>query len=195
MIRDPVGLATSFYEWVWRDVFSREELDVILEMLEGDELEPGLLSRDNTVPNTDIRVTDIKMHHLNDENSWIFDRLDSAIHWANDNYYNFDLTGYNFFQYGVYDSAKGGHYGLHSDCFWGGKSVVNGLQRKLSMTVLLDDDYEGGEFVLQNGRRETIETVPGRAIMFPSFMIHGVERVTKGCRKSLVVWVLGPQWR
>jgi PKHD-type hydroxylase len=73
--------------------------------------------------------------------------------------------------------------------------------RKLSLTLLLNDDnddFEGGEFQINNGKQETPITVDmfkGRAVLFPSFMIHRVKPVTKGVRKSLVVWVLGPKFR
>jgi PKHD-type hydroxylase len=32
-------------------------------------------------------------------------------------------------------------------------------------------------------------------IIFPSFMIHRVAPVTKGKRKSVVVWVTGPKFK
>jgi PKHD-type hydroxylase len=69
--------------------------------------------------------------------------------------------------------------------------------RKLSLTLLLNDDFEGGEFQVNDGKEEMAITVPmnkGRVVLFPSFMIHRVKPVTKGVRKSLVVWVLGPKF-
>jgi len=35
----------------------------------------------------------------------------------------------------------------------------------------------------------------GDIIVFPSFMVHRVKPVTKGTRKSIVIWVLGPKFR
>ena len=69
--------------------------------------------------------------------------------------------------------------------------------RKISMTVCLNDDYEGGELQMCSyGRTEhTIEAPPqgkGTIIVFPSFMDHQVTPVTKGVRYSLVTWFTGP---
>ena len=48
------------------------------------------------------------------------------------------------------------------------------------MTVVLNDDYEGGEFeFLGNG---TIKEKMGTVIVFPSYMQHRVLPVTKGVR-------------
>jgi PKHD-type hydroxylase len=72
--------------------------------------------------------------------------------------------------------------------------------RKLSIAMLLNtpgEDFEGGEFQI-NGWRENkpinIDIRKGRIIAFPSFMIHRVCPVTKGVRKSLVIWVSGPKF-
>jgi PKHD-type hydroxylase len=71
--------------------------------------------------------------------------------------------------------------------------------RKLSLTLLLSDpdtDFEGGE--LQFGHETTAESAKikkGTLILFPSFELHQVTPVTKGVRKSIVVWILGPKWK
>ena len=69
--------------------------------------------------------------------------------------------------------------------------------RKLSMTVCLNDDYEGEGLQMSSyGRTEhTIEAPPhgkGTIIVFPSFVEHQVAPVTKGVRYSLVTWFTGP---
>lgn len=70
--------------------------------------------------------------------------------------------------------------------------------RKLSMTVLLNEDYQGGDFqfACSNKGKVNIETPTfnkaGSIIVFPSFMEHRVAPVTKGTRYSLVTWFLGP---
>ena len=69
--------------------------------------------------------------------------------------------------------------------------------RKLSMTVCLNDDYEGGELQMCSyGQAECKITAPpqgkGTVIVFPSFIEHQVAPVTKGVRYSLVTWFTGP---
>ena len=202
LIRDVEGQSGGFYPWVWRsEVFSREELGVILENYSDNGLYPaGVIQADSqsdVIAIDDIRSSDINMHYMNEDNKWIFDRLDQVITWANENFYRFDLTGYSVFQFGVYDADKGGHYGLHMDTYIGANSLKNGQQRKLSLSILLNDDFEGGEFVITTGgnKEEAIKLDPGMAVIFPSFIVHGVKKVTKGVRKSLVVWVQGPPFK
>jgi len=73
--------------------------------------------------------------------------------------------------------------------------------RKISFTILLNDEFEGGEFELEAGspanpeRIHTVDLKKGDAILFPSYTWHRVQPVTKGTRHSLVGWVRGPQWR
>jgi PKHD-type hydroxylase len=70
--------------------------------------------------------------------------------------------------------------------------------RKLSFTLLLNDDFEGGEFMVNLGNENDaihVEIPKGRLIAFPSFIIHSVKPVTKGFRKSIVIWVSGPKFR
>ena len=65
--------------------------------------------------------------------------------------------------------------------------------RKLSLSLLLNDDYEGGELeVFPNG---PMKLPKGTMIFFPSFQCHQVLPVTKGTRYSLVMWFSGKPWQ
>ena len=65
--------------------------------------------------------------------------------------------------------------------------------RKLSLSLLLNDDYEGGELeVFPHG---PMNLSKGTMVFFPSFQAHQVHPVTKGTRYSLVVWFIGNPWR
>ena len=102
---------------------------------------------------------------------------------------------------------KGGFYNFHKDGRGDHLSVydmpnnkfLHGNVRKLSMTVLLNEDYEGGEFqfITYNREKYEISTLEefnktGSIVVFPSFTEHRVAPVTKGIRYSLVVWFIGP---
>jgi predicted 2-oxoglutarate/Fe(II)-dependent dioxygenase YbiX len=77
--------------------------------------------------------------------------------------------------------------------------VERAVHRKLSMSIFLNEDYDGGEFDICTGNQQnkvnSFKEYPGSAIIFPSFMCHRVRPVTKGIRKSLVVWFTGPNWK
>ena len=77
----------------------------------------------------------------------------------------------------------------------------NGMIRKLSFTLCLNDDYEGGDFsicethpISEKTKVKSFALKKGEMIIFPSHTWHKVNKVTKGIRKSLVGWVVGNQW-
>ena len=64
------------------------------------------------------------------------------------------------------------------------------------MQLSSPDEYEGGE--MQFMINQNIITAPkekGTAIIFPSFALHRVTKVTSGSRKSIVGWIAGPPYR
>jgi len=112
--------------------------------------------------------------------------------------WNFDLTAIEPIQYGEY--AKTQEYSWHVDQH--NKPYSDGMIRKISFSVFLNDDYEGGEFDLEIGspkqenRLRTFAKLPeNQMIFFQSDFWHQVRPVTKGVRKSLVGWVLGPKFK
>tara|TARA_R100001509_G_scaffold36566_1_gene19634 strand:+ start:1605 stop:2150 length:546 start_codon:yes stop_codon:yes gene_type:complete len=66
-------------------------------------------------------------------------------------------------------------------------------ERHLSISICLNNDYEGGEFVfdIPSGHYTVPQNV-GDAVVFPSnFMFpHQVNKITKGTRYALIGWVI-----
>ena len=99
-------------------------------------------------------------------------------------------------KYGV-----GGFYGFHTDSYSSHFfKDSHGKVRKLSMSVQLNDDYEGGELQVARISRgeiqiDTMEKAKGTVIVFPSSLEHQVKKVTSGERYSLVAWFKGPPLR
>ena len=73
------------------------------------------------------------------------------------------------------------------------------LVRKLSFVLQLSDpdDYEGGNLQLldESGNNYFAPRKRGTMILFDSRTQHRVLKVTKGRRKSLVGWTVGPRWK
>jgi len=112
-----------------------------------------------------------------------------------DAHWNFKIGGIEPVQYGVYD--VGGTYSWHVDQH---PRPVQGNVRKISMSLFLNDDYEGGEFDLElyspaeEKRYRTFKLPAGSAIFFQADQWHRVRPVTSGVRKSLVAWFYGPPY-
>ena len=125
---------------------------------------------------------------------------------------NIDGESMQFTQYG-----EGEFYGWHNDAGISGhyKPVSVGnhhegrtqdylnekleLVRKLSFVVQLSDpdDYEGGnlQLIAEDGKSYFAPRKRGTVVVFDSRTQHRVLKVTKGLRKSLVGWVVGPRWK
>ena len=89
---------------------------------------------------------------------------------------------------------KGGFYDWHMDL------DVNGTHeppvRKISMTILLSDPstFKGGQLEFME-KNKVPELKQGQAIFFASFIRHRVAPVTKGMRRSLVMWFGGTPFK
>ena len=112
---------------------------------------------------------------------------------ANNNHFGFDgmrLTEVAQFTHYL----TGGFYDWHMDNDVLGKHEPP--VRKISKTLLLSDPstFEGGELeFMQNGKTAKLKQC--QAIFFASWLQHRVKPVTKGERKSLVMWFGGPPFK
>ena len=93
----------------------------------------------------------------------------------------------------VSEYSKGQFYHWHTD-----SSIDMSTEpavRKLSMTLLLNDpsEFEGGN--LEIAGKNMLHMKQGHAAIFASFLQHRVTPVTKGVRKSLVVWFGGEPFK
>ena len=90
---------------------------------------------------------------------------------------------------------KGGFYDWHmdSDTAFAHEPTV----RKISMTLLLSNpsEFKGGELQFMDKATTARDLKQGQAIFFASFLRHRVAPVTKGVRRSLVMWFGGPPLR
>ena len=143
--------------------------------------------------NDAIRKSEVGWVPKNEEFGWMYQRLGNLVAEANNEMWNFHLAGMaELIQYAVYP-PDGGHYSWHMDTGPGKFS-----RRKISITVQLcdTDEYVGGELQMKIGAGEkTFPRGKGMTCIFPSYLLHRVTPVTKGYRKSLVLWVTGPPFR
>lgn len=110
---------------------------------------------------------------------------------ANQQAWKFHVTHSNQTDYLKYD--KHGHYLAHVDTFIKPNEQET---RKLTVLMFLNDDFEGGRLFIQNGHEKIYPPQgPGTCLVFPSFLLHGVEPVTKGIRRSIVTWLVGPWFK
>lgn len=142
-------------------------------------------------PREDLKIRGTTIFGLepSKENEWIFQRLMDAVIQANFDLWGFDLFGFcegiHLLKYGVKD-----HYDWHMDI---GSHLLS--QRKLSAVLQLSDEseYEGG--TLEFFKRGEASKKQGTLILFPSFMVHRVQAITKGTRYSFAAWISGNPYK
>jgi PKHD-type hydroxylase len=141
-----------------------------------------------------IRSSSVKWIPKDKEWEWLYDKLIAMITEANNAVWNFDLyTILDDIQYTEYHASNDGHYNWHQDIGPGALST-----RKISITVQLSgpDEYEGGDLeYLRGSSPEQAPRGKGVVFIFPSFMMHRVTPITKGVRRSFVLWVGGGHYK
>ena len=140
----------------------------------------------------EIRRVDQFELELNAETAWIWNKLMQGITVANIEHFKYEILGITHgLQLLKYNSEDKGFYDWHVDIGDGQAAT-----RKLSSVTMLSDpsDYEGGELMINtNGLIIQGDDEQGAVNMFPSYMLHKVEPVTKGERWVLVIWVHGTE--
>jgi PKHD-type hydroxylase len=182
---------TNYY-W-FNDAFSLDELKKI-ELLTNDiPYQYGGVGELNSARlESNYRSSKIKWCPQTQNWEWVYDKLAAMIKEANEMLWGFDLYHMReLIQYTEYN-GNGSQYDWHMDC---GLGIQN--QRKVSVTVQLSspDDYEGGDLEFNLGQILRAPKLQGCAVIFPSFFLHRVTPVTKGTRKSFVLWVGGEPYK
>jgi PKHD-type hydroxylase len=182
----------------WEGFLSQEDINLILAQPEWLNLEDGCVggTGGGSDVNPEIRASKIAWIGQKPELFHIWEKLANVVAEINRRYFHFDLTGFHEpMQLGVYTENQQGHYDWHTDA----APTDNSVPRKLSIAMLLSDpsEFEGGEFQVKthSDTAQTLDTQKGRAWFFPSYTLHRVAPVTKGVRRSLVLWVGGPAFK
>lgn len=181
----------------WEDFLSKEEINRILALPNWLTAEKARIGGDSGgVLNLNVRRTDVSWMQVTPDTEDIWKRLSNTISEVNRRYFHFDLNGcYEPAQLGIYKAGDEGHYNWHIDA----DMTDCAVPRKLSMSLLLSDpsEFEGGELQvkIRGDEAVTLKMEKGRAWFFPSWVLHRVTPVTKGVRRSLVLWVGGPPFR
>ncbi len=154
-------------------------------------------------PDKKVRISEVFWS----TDQWIYDLTFPYMYEANKTAgWNLNIKAAESMQLTRY--RKGGFYSFHKDGNADhlsaydnpGNTFMHGHVRKISMSIILNDNFEGGAFEFASyGKEECtitpIEAKAGDMIFFCSGMEHRVAPVTKGVRYSLVNWFVGPPVR
>ena len=188
--------------YFWKSEISHENCQKIINLSEDNWNEASTFASEVDIQmKVGVRKSDIVWI----TEQWVYDLIWSYMYEANENAgWKYDIVAAESCQITRY--TKGGFYSWHKDANGSHNTARNlpnnkflhGNSRKLSMSILLNDDYVGGDFQMhgpsERGREVAFTPVSGEGsvIVFPSFIEHQVTPVTKGIRYSLVTWFVGP---
>jgi len=188
MFLDPI-------HFIKEEAFSKSFCEKIMNIGYQKKLELAKIQDGNQV-NRKSHVTFIQDKDIESEVTKVVNEVNEKTGW------NFLLREFEPLQYTIYNVRD--HYDWHIDSH--GKPYKNGLIRKLSFTICLNDDetlnnnYTGGDFEIclphpyhNKNKYFRFRKVfkQGTIIIFPSHIWHKVHPVVSGTRKVLVGWVVG----
>ncbi len=178
------------YSAFWEKGFTDEELDSIRHIGDGLKMDEATVDGSNLLP----QIRRSKTGWIaQPQCPMIYDRLAFIARRLNGQFFDFNINGFvEDMQYTVY-GPEGEHYDWHVDSGPG-----NIAPRKLSMVLQLSDpsEYDGGDLELMYGNAPFVtKKERGLVYAFPGYMLHRVTPVTRGTRRTIVVWVAGPRFR
>jgi len=187
------GVMTEREEMLWwyiEDALSPTLCDSMIEGFEKFTSEKALVgSQEPNKPILNLNIRDVNKLNL-PFTTGIGATLAGTGLYMNSVAWKFDLTSQNQTEYLRYDEH--GHYRDHIDS----RMEPGNIVRKLTVLAFLNDDFEGGKLYLKiSGEKVYPHQKKGTVIAFPSFIMHGVEPVISGVRRSIVTWLLGPWFK
>ena len=177
--------------WYWEKEISHEICQKIINLGKEKWERAITIDKEVTDKNRKSEVAWIK-------EQWVYDLIWGYMMSANEQAgWKYDIVAAESCQVTRY--TKDGFYTWHKDGMGSHKEVNNEPDnkflhdntRKLSMSIVLNSDFEGGDFEMN----EVLKLEEGSIVVFPSFIDHRVTPVTKGIRYSLVTWFVGPPFK
>ncbi len=174
-------------------LFTPEQCQLIINAGKSEPVENGQVGGGaKGVVDTKTRTSHISWIPFN-KMPEMYSTLEQIVNKTNNNHFGFD--GIKITEQAQYtEYPAGGFYDWHID------SDINGINeppvRKISMTCLLshESEFEGGGLELMSDGK-IARPKQGQAIFFASYIRHRVIPITKGIRKSLVMWFGGPSFK
>ena len=170
-------------------LLSQDEVDLFLDYLVETDPEPARIHTQGEKTEKKV-IRDAEIRFIDQKEERLYRILNKVAMSAN-KYFKYDITGIEKAQIINYKAPSNG-YEYHMDIGPEGTAAT----RKISMSLLLNDDFEGGEICFRNSEYERC-TLPeiGEAVIFSSFLPHKVKPITKGKRFVVVAWFTGPPFR
>lgn len=178
--------------------FTADECNQIIDT-NADNLEEGTVNGNDTLEGQKavlkLRKSKVKFLTLDSPCGYLLKKMADRVKDLAEIYYQTYLSSFEAIQLAEYH--KNDFYNWHTDATGG---IDSHIQRDISASLILSkkSDYTGGslQFVVPEKISDSNIITPkdveeqgqGTLIMFPSTLIHRVDKVLSGTRHSLVLW-------
>ena len=154
-------------------LFSKEECNYIINLSkELNKINPFGKSN-HASKNKNFKVNyDVWVINRNDKTQWIFDKI--QMYFTNETNIKIKKELDKIY---IHKYIKGQQFGKHADTYY--KTQIH------NVGVCLNNDYDGGEFVLYNPEEQLPKEI-GNIYTFPSQRMHEVKEILEGERWSII---------
>jgi len=180
---------------------SREDCQSLIDLFERnkDFLKKGMVGTEAREETTSRNVEVIGFNHefelydYTEKDQYLRDTIVNWVIELNNETYKLNVDEIEDITFGKY--SEGHFYIPHYDTF----PAVGKRHRKISFSILLNDDFEGGKLHFPGFGKEKdgSDKIPmleaGQLCIFPSWLLHEVQPVTKGVRYAIFGWLEGPR--
>lgn len=189
----PVTKNDDLTTWIYDDVLTEKDCDMLIKLYtQAPDESAGIGGGTKGTVDKSIRNVNKVILPVH---KGIGARLAAVGLDANAQRWKFDIKKANQAEFLKYP-AGGGRYKGHLDTFLSKDEKNQEECRKLTVLAFLNDDFKGGKFFLQTGHEKFYPPQKkGTVLVFPSFLLHGVEDVEEGERYSVVCWLVGPWFK
>ena len=181
--------------WIVKGALHPARCDEIIKTSKSEKEVVAYTSEANETKTQEEVLKDIKALDTRNSNvvwlnkPWINKLIEPYLRSANEQAgWNFNINVVENTQFTIYNVGQ--HYTWHVDQFedpFKSQTILNGKTRKLSTTLLLNDDFEGGHLVL--GKNTVVKPLAGTAVFFDGVNIeHSVTKNSGGDRYVIAGW-------
>jgi len=188
------ALKTDLTCWVYTDVLTSSDCDAVVKVFTNLKYEDAKIGDRLEQSSLDKSIRNVKKLVL-PTHMGIGAILTAVGINANFQRWKFNVEKANQCEF-LHYPAGGGKYKGHIDTFLTNTEYNMKECRKLTVLAFLNDNFTGGKFFLQTGNEKFYPPQSkGNILVFPSFILHGVEDVEEGERFSAVCWLVGPWFK
>jgi prenyltransferase beta subunit len=186
----------NYIYWYWNNIFNKSEIKNINSFIDKN-FDFYENEKDHAVDlnGKSKKITNVKKIYFKKIKHFLNNFKDIFMYDSNINfgYQLFGLNDLDQCNLNIYSSKNLGKYDWHTDL-----SMNPLYDIKLTLLINLSQkEYEGGQFYIFNTNEIEVKELntPGSAIIFPSFLNHKVMPVTKGERRTLALFLIGPKFK